>query len=439
MPAGRRVKVTKPPSRVERSENLRKRIVGLSQELIDGGFGALLAPPGPIKLLENPVQDPKTGGWIGHVEEPLSTYIQRVSVTDNFSQRPPFDHVNDPIYRRLIRDFIHPGAVMPEAKVAALRPSGQSRIAESLEVSDIYYSIVDGLQRLYCYCIAILLVWRREGVVSDGLVPKDAWDYLSEAVTASGESKGATQALLQRLTRYEIFYNIDLGGLLHYMVTFNTGQRRMSLPVQLEIMQGPLIQELESTGIPIWHDIHTLPGMRQPKEKFAASALVLATQAFITNNAQVTASTEAENFLNESQQYLDNVGDINDVAHTIHRITTELHPEIMRVYAEDPNRRFILSGGTFFLGLAAACGYIRNRNKMKTLDNALDRLLKELKKPVEDPWNLTSYQQALSMITTSRGKATRRLVYDTFLRFFGGATAELEWLDTAAQITGTTA
>jgi hypothetical protein len=222
------------------------------------------------------------------------------------------------------------------------------------------------------------------------------------------------------------------------MVTFNTGQRRMSLPVQLEIMQGPLIQELESTGIPIWHDINTLPGMRQPKDKFAASALVLATQAFITNNAQITASTEAENFLNESQQYLDNVGDIKDVAHTINRITTELHPEVMRVYADDPNRRFILSGGTFLLGLSAACGYIRNRNKMKTLDVALDRLLKELKKPSEDPWNLTSYQEALAMITSSRGKATRRLVYDTFLRFFAGATAELEWLDTAAQITGVT-
>lgn len=357
---------------------------------------------------------------------------------DNFSQRPPFDHVNDPIYRRLIRDFIHPGAVMPEAKVAALRPNGQSRIAANLDVADIYCSIVDGLQRLYCYCISILLVWKREELVLSGLLPKEAWDYFCDAVMATGDSPSATAALLQRPTRYEIFYNIDLAGLLHYMVTFNTGQRRMSLSIQLEIMQGPLIQELESAGIPIWHDITILPGMRQPKDKFAASTLVLATQAFITNNAQITASTEAENFLNENQQYLDNVGDINDVAHAISRITTELHPEIMRVYADDPNKRFILSGGTFLLGLAAACGYIRNRNKIRTLDIGLDRLLKELKKPVEDPWNLTSYQRALAMITTSRGKATRRLVYDTFLRFFSGATAELEWLDTAAQITGTT-
>jgi hypothetical protein len=40
--------------------------------------------------------------------------------------------------------------------------------------------------------------------------------------------------------------------------------------------------------------------MHQPIDKFAASALVLATQAFITNNAQITTSTEAENLLNDS-------------------------------------------------------------------------------------------------------------------------------------------
>ena len=212
----------------------------------------------------------------------------------------------------------------------------------------------------------------------------------------------------------------------------------MSLPVQLEIMRKPLIGELETSGIPIWHDIETVPGARQPKERFAASALVLATQAFITNNPQITASTEAERFLDESQQYLDNVGNINDVAHTLKRISTEIHPEIMRVYASDPNRRFILAGGTFLLGLAAACGYIRNRNNMKILDLALDKLTLEMQKADEDPLNLESYQKALGMITTSRGKATRRLVYDTFLRFFSGATSQLEWLDTAAQITGVT-
>jgi hypothetical protein len=435
MPRGRRPKLAKAPNRLERSENLRQQILSLVTDLVDDGYGALLPPPDPIMSIAPPVQDPKTGGWIGHVEEPLGKYIQRVSVVDNFSQRPPFDHVNDPIYRRLIRDFLS-GAAMPESKVAALSRNAKSGKAESLTVPDIYYSVVDGLQRLYCFCIALLLVWQRDELVQDGVLPKDAWEYFAEAVSEAGDARSATEELLKRVTRYEVSYNIDLAGLLHYMVTFNTGQRRMSLDVQLEIMRSPLIRELETSGIPVWHERETMPGMRQPKEKFSAADLVLATQALITNNAQVAASTEAERFLNESQAYLDNVGEINDVAQTLKRITTEIHPEIMRVYVDDPSRRYILSGGTFLLGLAAACGYVRNRGNMKILDGALDKLLKELKKPSDDPMKLSDYQKALATITSSRGKATRRLVYDTFLRFFNGASTELEWLDTAAQITG---
>ena len=124
-------------------------------------------------------------------------------------------------------------------------------------------------------------------------------------------------------------------------------------------------------------------------------------------------SSEAELFLNQDQGFL------------------------MKVYADDPSQRFILSGGgTFFISFMAACGYIRNRNNQKMLEGALDKLMKKLCEPREDPLGLEDYQRALATITSSRGKAIRRLVYDTFLRFFSGATIELEWMDTASQITG---
>jgi hypothetical protein len=366
--------------------------------------------------------------------------LQRVSVVDNFSQRPPFDHVKDPIYRRLIRDFIL-GAAMPEAKVAVLSRTAKDRRTESLNDRDTQFSIIDGLQRLYCYALAVLLVWLRERVVREGLVPEDVWkDHFASEVGGLGDAKAATEKLLKRPIRYEVFYNINLAGLLHYMVTFNTAQRRMSLPVQLEIMRRPLIDELENRAkIPVFRDIQKMPGMTKPKEQFAASDLILATEAFLTGNAQVTAGEEAEEFLNkESQAYLDNVGDIEDAVTTLKRIATELHPKVSAVYGEDPNKRWILSSvSTFLIGLSAACGYLRKRVNMKAVDGGLDKLLKQLEKPGDDPIKLEEYGQALLLITTSRGKATRRLVNDTFSRFFSGATMELEWLDTVRQITGT--
>jgi hypothetical protein len=432
----------KPPTRLERGEKLRERIVGLKEELITGGFGSLLREPGPVQLTEEPDDDPKTEGKVGKVKETLGAYLQRVSVIDNFSQRPPFDHAKDPIYRRLIGDFIH-GAAMPESKVAVLSRDAADRRAKSLNDRDTQFSIIDGLQRLYCYALAVLLVWRRETVIKDGLVPEDVWkDHFATEIAKLGDAKTATERLLKRPIRYEVFYDIDLAGLLHYMVTFNTAQRRMSLPVQLEIMRRPLIDELQNRAkVSVFSDIQKMPGMAKPKDQFAASDLILATEAFLTGNAQVTAAEEAEEFLNkESQAYLDNVGDIEDAVVTIKRIATELHPKIAEVYAGDPYKRWILSSvTTFLIGLCAACGYQRKRVNMKAVEGGIDKLLKELAKTVDDPMRFREYDEALALITTSRGKATRRLVNDTFSRFFSGATLELEWLDTVRQITGTIA
>ncbi len=290
-----------------------------------------------------------------------------------------------------------------------------------------------------------MLVLYGEKLVGDGLITEDAWKYFSEAVSkaakASGDLKKALQELLKRPIRYEVFFNINLAGLLHYMVTFNTGQRRMSLPIQLEIMQRPLIQALEKRAqIPIAFDIQKMPGSQKPKDRFAASELTLAARAFLTNNAQVTATDEAEKFLNEDQPYLDNVGDINDVVVALKRITNDIQTKLGKVYAGDINKRYILSsGGTFFIALAAACGYVRNRNNLKMLEGALDKLEALLDRKVEDPLNLSEYFEVTNMITASRGKTTRRLVNDTFLRFFMGATTELEWRDSARHITGSIA
>jgi hypothetical protein len=437
MTKGRKPKAVKQPTRLERVERLKNRILNLKDDLVSAGFGSIMPEPGAVRFTEQPDEDPLVGGMIAKVKETLGTYIQRVSIADNFSQRPPFDHTVDPIYRRLIKDFITGGA-MPESKVAGLsRTSNDRKIAALDNPTDIQFSVIDGLQRLYCYCIAILLVWQREQAVKEGIITAEAWEYFSDHVKPHEDPTAATGMLLQRPIRYEVFYNIDLAGLLHYMVTFNTGQRRMSLGVQLEIMRRPLIEELKRDAkIPVWEDIQKVPGQQKPKEQFSAADLVLATRAFISANAQVTAAEEAEALL-EDQAFLDNVGDIGDLVRAFKRLATEVQPEIARVYPNDISKRYLLSNtSTFLLGLCAACGYVRNRKNMKMLDGALDLLLAQVKRSVEDPLKLEEYAQALHMITASRGKATRRLVYDTFLRFFLGTTTELEWIDTARMIAG---
>jgi hypothetical protein len=185
--------------------------------------------------------------------------FQRTSVKENVSQRPPFDHIRDPIYRRLMRDFLQ-GAQMPEAKVAALRRSDVGKVQDLAE-KDILYSLIDGLQRLWCFSTCVLLVLHREKLISERCISADDWTYFKPFVDALGSANEATEAILGRIVRYEIFYEIDLEGLLHFLVTFNTGQRRMSLQVQLEIMHKPLIDEIEKTaGIQVFRDTRDLEG-----------------------------------------------------------------------------------------------------------------------------------------------------------------------------------
>jgi hypothetical protein len=426
----------KKPTKLERARKLHDAVTTLVQELRNSEFTGLLARPGPVTIIGPEIDDPKTDGRIGHVREPLGTYIQRLSVKDNFFQRPPFDHLTDPIYRRLIRDFIE-GAAMPESKIAAIGWAGGVR---SLTDANIRYSIIDGLQRLYCFLIAILLVWRREQLVQDGIVPEDGWNFVAASVRKLGDPNSATEALLQRVIRYEIFYGIGLAGLLHYMVTFNSSQRRMSLRVQLEIMKRPLIEHLKVEGIPIWEDLGRMPGEQRPKDKFLASDIVMATQAFITHNAHVTTAVETERFLDENQPYLDNIGDITDIVRTLKRISAEIHPKLVQAYESDAVFRYIMThGDPFLLGFVAACGYVRNRGGMEILDKALDRLVQEFDRRGNDPLDIESYQQALAVIDASRGKDARRLVDDTFRRFFLGVTMELDWLDAACQLSGTSA
>ena len=323
---------------------------------------------------------------------------------------------------------------MPESKIAALSWTGGVR---SLDAPDLRFSIIDGLQRLYCFLIAVLLVWRRERLVQDGIIPEEAWNFFAESVNRMGESSSAAEHLLQRIIRYEIFYAISLAGLLHYMVTFNSSQRRMSLRVQLEIMKKPLIEHLKSEGIPIWEDLGKMPGEQRPKEKFLASDIVMATQAFVTHNAHVTTAVETERFLDGNQPYLDNIGDISDIMRMLKRLSSEVHAKITHAYEENLNQRFLMTtGDPFLLGFVAACGYVRHRGSMEILDKALDRLLAEFDRSDGDPLHIESYQRALDMINASRGKNARRLVDDTFRRFFLGMTTELDWLDTATQITG---
>jgi hypothetical protein len=437
MPGGRKPRARRS-ARYDRLLNLRDRLINLCDEL--RAEGIKLPPVGPIRLTEpEPDTDQKTGALIGKVKELLGVYIQRASIVENQSQRPGFDHLAEPVYRRLIWDFMRNDALIPESKVAVLA-AGDNKAVQSLVETDVRYSVIDGLQRLNCMLIALLLLLRGEDLLDTGLITSEAWEYFSDAVqkvhAEHGGAKAAVEHLLSRSVRYEVFYNLDLSKLVSYMVTFNTAQKRMSLQHQLEIMQQPLVRRLHAR-MEVFDDLNRLPGMTKPKEQFAATDLLLAIQAIVTADPQVSADEEAERLL-ESDDFtsVEDFGEIDELFDILLRICSEIHPKVTSVYAGDPGRAYILSHSKIFLiGACAACGHVRNNKGIKAVHKALEALCEKLKAlATEDPLNLDAYAEASDAITSSRGKTLRNLVYLTFKQFFYGSTPELDWKDSLSFI-----
>jgi hypothetical protein len=427
---GRRSKA-RPMAPTQRLERIREKFQQLFTLLEERGFGQFKGEKPPIRLLPGtePDVDSKTGAHIGHVRLPLRDYLRRASIRENIKQRKPFDHLKDSIYLRLIRDFLD-GALMPEVKLGILGSDGASAV--DLDEPNGISSIIDGLQRTYCYLIALLLVLEGEQSVREGWAPESAWRYLEQHVKEIGQGREAVSRLLERPIRVEVYYKLELGHLLQYLVTYNTGQRRMDLATQLEIMREPLIRKLaKDTGLEIYQTIQEEDS--KPVDQFAAADVLVATQAFLLQDPQVTDADEAERILSEDKSFLEvaNVDDLNEV---MAFLMCDLHKLMTAAYDPDRTKQHYLTGkkSSFFFGLAAACGVVRadKEQGMEKLREGFDRL-KRLFQTTEDPMNLEEYQNVVGRIASSRGKNNRNLVMHKFLTFFNGSTTRLNWTLTA--------
>src|SRR5260370_42665824 len=103
---------------------------------------------------------------------------------------------------------------MPEVKVDALRKKDIGKVQNLDE--HIRYSIIDGLQRTFCYGTALLLALKRDALIADRCISPESWEYFKPHVEQLPDPFTATRMMLQQVIRYEIFYNIDLEGLLHF-------------------------------------------------------------------------------------------------------------------------------------------------------------------------------------------------------------------------------
>lgn len=370
-------------------------------------------PDASIETIGEGLPDSKTGAEVVNALASVAFLLTKFSGLSHWFQRKTFHHTRDEIYQRLIVAILK-GYYVPPLRVAAVTDTG---VVKDPKLADDW-TLIDGLQRTTCYIIAVLMAALGDGLIEMGCVDERIWsETFREHATACDINE-----LLRRQQQLEVFYNIDLKGVLHFMLLLNAAQRQMNAKIQLELMNIPLIKLLEQQGIQLVKEQEKAADYRLGKANFKGSNLIVAVQGYMQKNPQVMTTGEKESFLSEEREYLGPVEDMGDVIQVLQLVTGPLHKAIQ----ERLDSTILSEGEVFTTALMAAAGKFADMTSFDQLIPALNRLISDIESG-KDPLALDTYWRVYGGIKSGKGRKIRSIICTAFLQYFQGTCKCLEW------------
>jgi hypothetical protein len=365
------------------------------------------------------LHDPKTNAMIVNAFASVSFLLTHFSeLSSHWFQRKTFHHTRDPIYQRLILSILK-GYYVPPLMVAALAEDG---VVDDLDATTDW-TLIDGLQRTTCYIIAVLMAALGDELVEMGCIERKVWiDTFREA----SENCNITE-LLARKQQLEVFYKIDLKGVLHFMLLLNAAQRQMSTKIQLELMNIPLVKILEKRGIEMLREQDKAADYKMDKSVFKGSNMIVAVQGYMQRNPQVMSVSEKETFLGEDREYLSPTADMDEVIKVLKIVAGPLH----NVVLSKLESTILSEGEVFITALMAAAGKFADLTSFDKLIVALNKLVAELESG-KDLVLLDDYLRVYSNIKSGKGRKIRSIICAAFLEYFRGNSKKLEWEENAS-------
>jgi len=374
-------------------------------------------PETSIETIGVALPDSKTGAMVINALASVAFLLTRFSGLSHWFQRKTFHHTRDPIYQRLIVAILK-GYYVPPLRVAAVADEGvvdDPTLAED-------WTLIDGLQRTTCYIIAVLMAALGDELVEMGCIDETNWnDTFREHAAACDIDE-----LLGRQQQLEVFYRIDLPGVLHFMLLLNGAQRQMNAKIQLELMNVPLIKMLEIHGIQLVKEQEKATDHKLEKASFKGSNLIVAVQGYMQKNPQVMTTEEKESFLSEEGEYLAPVEDMDEVIQALKIITGPLHQAVLNRL----DSTVLSEGEVFTTALMAAAGKYAEMTSFDQLVPALKRLVADVESG-KDPLALDEYWEVYGGIKSGKGRKIRSIICTAFLEYFRGNCKQLEWEENA--------
>jgi len=374
-------------------------------------------PETAIKTVGEGLPDSKTGALVVNALVSVVFLLTRFSGLAHWFQRKTFHHTHDPIYQRLIVAILK-GYYVPPLRVAAVTDQG---IVEDPELATDW-TLIDGLQRATCFIIAVLMAALREDLVEMGCIDESIW---KETFRDHAEACDIDE-LLNRQQQMEVFYKIDLAGVLHFMLLLNSAQRPMTAKIQLELMNIPLIKLLEQQGIQLVKEQEKAADHKLEKASFKGSNLIVGVQGYMQKNPHVMTAGEKESFLADEGEYLAPVEDMGDVIKVLQIVTGPLHKAVLNLQ----DSTVLSEGEVFTTALMAAAGKFADMTNFDQLLAALKRLVADVETG-KDPLDLDTYWSVYGNLKSGKGRKIRSIICAAFLEYFRGNCKQLKWEENA--------
>jgi hypothetical protein len=380
----------------------------------------IVIPATSIQTIGIELPDSKTGAMVINALASVAFLLTRFSGMSHWFQRKTFHHTRDEIYQRLIIAILK-GYYVPPLRVAAVADNGKGVITDPKLASD--WTLIDGLQRTTCFIIAVLMTALGDELVEMGCIEEGIWE---ETFRKHAEACDINE-LLGRQQQLEVFYRIDLAGVLHFMLLLNGAQRQMNAKIQLELMNVPLIKMLEEEGIQLVKEQEKATDHKLDRASFKGSNLIVGVQGYLQKNPQVMTTEEKESFLSdESSEYLSPVEDMSEVIEVLKIVTGPLHQAMLNRL----DSTVLSEGEVFSTALMAAAGKYADMTSFDRLTVALRDLVAAVDSG-KDPLAIKTYWDVYGNLKSGKGRKIRSIICAAFLEYFRGDCKRLQWEETA--------
>lgn len=381
----------------------------------------ITVPETNIETIGRGLPNSKTDAMVINALAPVAFLLTRFSGLSHWFQRKTYHHTRDAIYQRLIIAILK-GYYVPPLRVAAVAENGVGVVEDPKDpASD--WTLIDGLQRTTCYIIAVLMAALGDEFVEMGCIDEKIWDEMFRENAEACDVK----ELLGRQQQMEVFYHIDLPGVLHFMLLLNSAQRQMNAKIQLELMNVPLIKLLERENIQLVKEQEKAVDHKLQKAAFKGSNLIIGVQGYLQKNPQVMTTGEKENFLAEEREYLEApMQDMGEVIKVMKIITGPLHNAVLKRL----DSTILSEGEVFTTALMAAAGKYADLTSFEQLIAALNRLVADVESG-RDPLAIDDYLEVYRKLQSGRGRKIRSIICAAFMEYFRGNCKHLEWAQNA--------